>query len=399
MRAMKPHEFRGVDGDTYGQEIAVPFAYPVCFTRRAFDPTNPLLADVLRAASGPAARVLAYLDSGLVAAHPYLPRAIVRYARRHGAALELVAEPRVLPGGEAAKDGWGVTNAVLDEIVAHRLCRQSYVLAVGGGALLDAVGFAASVVHRGVRLVRMPSTALAQDDGGVGVKNGINLDGVKNLLGTFAPPFAVVNDLSFLATLPRDVMLDGVAEALKVAIIKDAAFFDYLEANAERIRAAEADPVETLVRRSAAIHLDHIRENGDPFELGTARPLDFGHWSAHRLEGLSGYAVRHGQAVAIGIALDSHYAWRSGLISRAELDRILDVFRRIGLPTWHPLMAARDAEGHRSILEGLVQFREHLGGRLCVTLPRGIGRRLEVHEMDPALIEDGIAFLSERADA
>ena len=139
---MNPREHAAGPYQTYRQEIAVPFGYPVCFTRAAFDPANPLVADVLRPASGPPARALAYLDAGLVAAHPYLPRAVVAYARRHRESLELAAEPRVLPGGEAAKDGWGVARGAIDEIVAHRLCRQSFVLAVGGGAMLDAVGFA-----------------------------------------------------------------------------------------------------------------------------------------------------------------------------------------------------------------------------------------------------------------
>ena len=131
--------------------------------------------------------------------------------------------------------------------------------------------------------------------------------------------------------------------------------------------------------------------------MGTSRPLDFGHWSAHRLEGLSRYKIRHGQAVAIGIALDSHHAWRKGLITRAELDRILDAFRRAGLPLYHELLAKREADGTLAILEGLRQFREHLGGALAITLPDGIGRKVEVHELDAELIEEGVRFLGERA--
>ncbi len=384
------------DGDeTYRQDIAVPFTYPVRFTRRVFEPGNAALAGTLgRPTDGPP-KTLAYLDSGLVEAHPSLPEAVAGYARERADVMSLAAAPRILPGGEAAKDGWRVVNQVLGDLAAHHLCRHSFVLAVGGGAMLDAVGFAASLFHRGVRLVRLPSTTLSQGDGGVGVKTSINVGGVKNLLGTFAPPFAVVNDLEFLPTLPHDVMLDGVAEAFKVAIVKDAGFFAFLTDAAERIRAGDQAAVEELVRRSAVVHLDHIREGKDPFELGAARPLDFGHWSAHRLESLSGYTVRHGQAVAIGIALDSYCAWRQGLLSREELDRILEAFRRTGLSAWHPLLAERDEQGRPSILEGLAQFREHLGGRLCITLPRGIGSRIEVHEMDPARIEDGVRFLAD----
>ncbi len=375
----------------YVQGISVPFSYPVHFTRSVLSPDNPILADVL----GAGGKALAYLDAGLVAAHPHLPGAVVEYAKEHRDAMKLLAEPRLLPGGEAAKNGWAVAQPVLDEIIANRLDRHSYVVAAGGGAFLDAVGFAASLVHRGVRIVRLPSTTLSQCDGGVGVKTGVNLGDTKNLIGTFAPPFAVINDLDLLRTLPRDVMLDGVAEAFKVAIIKDAVFFEFLCGAADRLATGEREAVEETVRRAAVLHLEHIREGRDPFEMGDARPLDFGHWAAHRLEGLSGYAVRHGQAVAVGIALDSVYAWRKGLLSRGELDRILSAFRWCGLPTWHQLLAERDAAGRLVILEGLEQFREHLGGRLSITLPNGIGRRVEVHEMDATLIEEAISRLSD----
>jgi len=378
-------------GIVYVEEISVPFSYPVYFTRGAFSAGNPILAETV----GAGGKVLVYLDSGLVAAHPHLPEAIAAYAEAHADAMTLLAAPRVLPGGEGAKDGWAVAQPVLDEIIRHRLDRQSYVVAAGGGAFLDAVGFAASLVHRGVRLVRLPSTTLSQCDGGVGVKTGVNLGEVKNLIGTFAPPFAVINDLDFLRTLPHDVMLDGVAEAFKVAIIKDAAFFDSLSDAAERLAAGEQEAVEETVRRAGVLHLEHIREGRDPFEMGDARPLDFGHWAAHRLEGLSGYAVRHGQAVAIGIALDSVYASLKGLLSREELKRILSAFRRCGLPTWHRLLAERDATGQLAILDGIEQFREHLGGRLSITLPHGIGNKVEVHEMDAALIAEAVNSLRE----
>ena len=377
------------DTRVYIEDISVPFAYPVYFTRHAFDVANPIVADVV----GRGGKALAYLDGGLVDARPDLPDAIVAYAQHRARGIDLLAEPRILPGGEQAKEGWSVTNEVVAEIVEHRLCRHSYVLAIGGGAFLDVVGLAASLVHRGVRLVRLPSTTLSQDDGGVGVKTGINLDGVKNLIGTFAPPFAVINDLAFLRTLPHDVMLDGIAEAFKVAIIKDADFFGFLRSAAERIAAGDAEVVEQAVKRCAVLHLDHIREGADPFEMGDARPLDFGHWAAHRLESLSGYALRHGQAVAVGIALDSHYAWRADLLSRDELDRILEAFVACGLPVWDPLLDERDEAGRLRVVEGIEQFREHLGGRLSITLPDGLGHRVEVHDIDLSRVEEGIAFL------
>ena len=136
------------------------------------------------------------------------------------------------------------------------------------------------------------------------MKNGVNAFGMKNLLGSFAPPFAVLNDADFLRTLqPRD-KIAGVAEAVKVALIRDRAFFDWLEASADALRACEGAAMSRMIRRCAELHLDHIATGGDPFEMGSARPLDFGHWAAHKLEQLSRFRLCHGEAVAIGIALD-----------------------------------------------------------------------------------------------
>jgi 3-dehydroquinate synthase len=188
-------------------------------------------------------------------------------------------------GGEAIKNDLPGFVGRLDELVDQRMCRHSVVLAVGGGAVLDAIGLAAALVHRGLRLVRIPTTVLAQNDSGVGVKNAINYRHTKNLLGAFAPPFAVINDLNFLRSLPDAEWTDGIAEAFKVALIKDKA--NSLPGCAPTpppcARATKA-PWPTWCRRCAELHLDHIRTSGDPFEFGQARPLDFGHWSAHRLE-------------------------------------------------------------------------------------------------------------------
>ena len=380
-------------------DIGVHFSYPVVFTDHVFDPANHTLSDLMTAAgaaSGKAApgfRV--FVDGGLAAAQPELADAITAYCRHH--LPQAPAEhPAILPGGETAKNDWQQIKLVIDEIAAHNLCRHSYVVAVGGGAFLDAVGFAAALVHRGLRLVRLPSTALAQDDSGVGTKNGINALGQKNYLGTFSPPFAVVNDFALLRTLPPDVVADGIAEAFKVAIIKDADFFDFLCDHAADLGDPEGDALREAVRRAAGLHMQHIMTSGDPFELCTARPLDFGHWAGHRLESMSDYQLRHGQGVAIGIALDSWYAQQQGLLAERELERILAGLEAAGLPTWHPLLHNTDTNGDLAVLDGIEQFREHLGGTLCVTLPDGIGNKVELSTLDRARIADGIEFLRAR---
>jgi len=364
----------------------------VYFTRSVFAAANPLLADLVRSAVPESANTLVYLDNGLIEAQPQLPRDIAAYFDHQ---LPQAPAPRiaVLPGGEQIKDGWPNAMRVLDEALSFRLCRHSPVIAVGGGAFLDAVGLGAALAHRGVRLIRLPTSTLSQCDSGVGVKVGINQGKLKNAIGVFAPPFAVINDLNLLRTLPQDVLLDGIAEAFKVAIIRDRDFFTFLAANASKFPQRCWEEIETAVRRSALLHMDHIRLSGDPFELGSVRPLDFGHWSAHWLEGASGFSVRHGQAVSIGLGLDSAYARNLALISNAELDSILTVLSQSGLPLWHPLLESLDGCHELRLLDGLRQFREHLGGDLHITLPAGIGGKVEVTEMDPARIVDAVRTL------
>jgi 3-dehydroquinate synthase len=206
----------------------------------------------------------------------------------------------------------------------------------------------------------------------------------------------VLNDYSFLSTLENKDWVGGIVEAFKVAIIKDAEFFEELCRDAGQLRARDQAAMERLIRRTAALHLEHIRTGGDPFEFGTARPLDFGHWAAHKLEAMSGYTIGHGQAVAVGIAIDSFYAMRQGLIAADEFERILAGMTECGLPVWDDLIEQRGADGVLVILDGLNQFREHLGGALSVTLPKGIGAKVEVHQVHADVVEQAIAFLKER---
>jgi len=385
------------DCEVYRQSFAVPFEYPVYFTRGVFESDNPLLASALdRLDEKRRHRVVACVDAGLAEAQPDLIDRVKEYFHDRSGTIELAGAPQLVPGGERAKTGWGPVRDVMSALGNLHLCRQSYVLAVGGGSVLDMVGFAASIVHRGLRQVRVPTTVLSQNDGGVGVKNGMDEHGVKNFVGTFAPPFAVVNDFEMLRSLPDREWVAGIAEAFKVAIIKDATFFGDLCERAAALRGRDEAAMEDLVRRCAVLHLEHIRTGGDPFERGSARPLDFGHWSSHRLESLSNYEIGHGHAVAVGIALDSAYAARKGLIAEADLERILSGLAASGLPVWDDLLEKRTADGVLEVLRGLEDFREHLGGALTVTLPDGIGEKTEVHQMDAGLIEEAVAFLKAR---
>jgi 3-dehydroquinate synthase len=379
------------------QRFDVGFRYAVHFTEDAFAPANATLVEALgeRSTPGPA-RALIALDEGARLAHPALKGAIEAYARAHADALEWVAPPLAVPGGEAAKNDPAVVDRLLRAIKSARLCRHSYVVAVGGGAALDAIGYAAAIAHRGLRLIRMPTTVLAQCDSGVGVKNAVNAFGKKNFLGVFAPPFAVVNDFALLRSLSERDWRAGLAEAVKVAVVKDADFFARLESSAAALIAREEVRSREIIRHCARLHLEHIARGGDPFELGSSRPLDFGHWSAHKLEQLTEYRIRHGEAVAIGIALDTLYAEAIEAIDAGSARRIVELLVALGFDLFPPEVASA-IDRPESLLAGLEEFREHLGGGLTILLPAAVGRAVEVNAIDSEAMIASLARLESLA--
>lgn len=366
----------------------------VFFSENVFAPENPVLRDAL-ADAGPR-KALVVLEDSLAQALPELERQIEMYFATHGHLVRLVRPPLFAGGGERVKNSLALVNEIYSQLHRHHVDRHSYLIAVGGGALLDVAGFAAATAHRGVRHVRIPTTTLSQADSGVGVKNGLNAFGQKNFIGTFTPPFAVINDFQLLATLPPRDKRAGYVEALKVACIRDAAFFDELERNAGKLAAFEPAAMKQLIRRCAELHLDHIATSGDPFESGSARPLDFGHWSAHKLEQLSHFNISHGEAVAIGIAVDVLYSRNVGLLAPPAAERILRLLEMLGFRLYaDELLNANNAE-LPAILAGIEEFREHLGGELSITLLAEIGRSVEVHKMEPGPIAAAIQELRAR---
>jgi 3-dehydroquinate synthase len=332
--------------------------------------------------------VQVFVDKGVVDTQPDLLRAIDAYFDAHANLTSLATPPAIVPGGESVKNDPDALEAVLRRIDEARLCRRSYVLVIGGGAVLDIVGFAAATAHRGVRLVRLPSTTLSQADSGVGVKNGVNRFGKKNFLGVFAPPWAIVNDTDLLATLSDRDWRAGFSEAAKVALVKDRLFFRQIAERAAAIRERNMGIALPIVRQSAELHARHIVEGGDPFELTHARPLDFGHWAAHKLEAMTDYRLRHGEAVAIGIALDATCSALCGYLAWDVAAEICDVLGALGLPAYDE--ALNDTE---RLLDGLEEFREHLGGRLTVPLLRGIGESFDAHEIKAARVREAVERL------
>ena len=380
------------------QNICVPFSYPVYFTRDFANPENPVLRNTMTVSGESGGLACVFIDEGVYASHQRIKKQVSEYMKTVSDSVRLVADPYILPGGEEIKNGWTSVMRILDSLLEHRLCRHSFVIAIGGGAFLDAVGFACGMVHRGLRLIRVPTTTLAQGDSGIGVKNGINMGSVKNVLGMFSPPYAVINDYTLLVTLERDMMLDGIAEACKVAIIKDRNLFSYIQKHAHDIYDMKWNYIEEVVHWSAEIHRNHISMSSDPFEFGVSRPLDFGHWSAHMLESMSGYTVRHGQAVSIGIVLDSCYALHTENITLDEYNRIVQTMKHVGLPVYSSYLTEYTDNNTLRVLEGIELFREHIGGNLAITIPTGIGQCTEIHHMDSALIQTCIEYMHSHED-
>ncbi len=380
------------------QRVAVTFNYEVYFTQNLFELKNPILAQVITAdGETKPKKIVAVVDAGILKYQPELVKQLVAYTKFYAEIIAIAAEPMIISGGEAAKNDRTLVEQIHQQIEAAGLCRHSYILAIGGGAMLDLVGYAAATAHRGIRLIRVPTTVLAQNDSGVGVKNGINAFGKKNFLGTFAPPYAVINDSAFLTTLDDRDWRSGIAEAVKVALIKDANFFDFIHSHSAALARRDMDAMQQVIYRCAQLHLEHIANSGDAFEMGSSRPLDFGHWAAHKLEHLTNYRLRHGEAVAIGIALDSTYSYLLGLLDCSEWQRILNTLSALGFMLYVPELAEKlsQLEHPDCLFRGLTEFREHLGGELTLMLLQGIGKGIEVHEVDLLLYREAISLLRE----
>ena len=376
------------------RNIRVNFQHQVHFTDGVFDAANPLLREILGGPTAVAALVV--VDEGLALAQPELADRIAHYFAADHGRLHLVCPPLIIEGGERAKNSYVHVAEIHSRVERFHLDRHSFLLGVGGGALLDVAGLAAATAHRGVRHVRIPTTTLSQCDAGVGVKNGINAFGRKNFIGTFAPPYAVINDFQMLASLPDRDKRAGAAEAVKVALVRDREFFEELERKAADLAAFAPRAMRGMIRRCAELHVDHIASGGDPFESGAGRPLDFGHWAAHKLEELSGYGIRHGEAVAAGLALDVVYSRQAGLLGAAAAERALSLLQALGFALFANEMLYVDSENQRALFQGLEEFREHQGGELTLMMLEDIGRPVEIHEVSLPLMLDAIRQLQQR---
>ena len=385
------------NNDIHWQKFEVPYEFPVCFTEDVFNKNNKIFLDIIRKKEKDKRHnIIFFIDEGITKNSKDLITDLKQYINEYDKYLNLVTDPILVPGGEKIKSDLYFIEQIQESINQYNIDRHSYVIAIGGGAVLDAVGLVAATSHRGIRHVRMPTTVLSQNDSGVGVKNGVNLFGSKNYVGTFAPPFAVINDINFISNLSERDKVAGMAEAVKVALIRDKAFFYWLELNSENLALFEKNEMKQMIRRCAELHMHQISNGGDPFEMGSARPLDFGHWSAHKLESMTNYRLRHGEAVAIGIALDARYSVLAGMLDKGQEERICCLLEYLGFKLWNVAIEKTNKDNGLELIKGLKDFQEHLGGELTITLLKNIGVGFEVHEIDTSLVQESILWLKER---
>jgi 2-epi-5-epi-valiolone synthase len=361
----------------------LPASFPVRFVSRVLDPDAGALADLL---PGPG-QVLAVVDPYARDQRDRVERTLAGYRERG-----LVERFAVMPVGATKRTkAMRPVTRVLRAADELGLGPGDRLIVIGGGTLMDIVGYAAYLYRHDTPYVRVPTTLVGMIDAGVGLKVGVNLNSHKSLLGAYHPPLACLCDVAFLRTLPPAELRCGLAEAIKMAVVCDAGLFDLIERHHHEILAAsEAPVVREILHRSIVAMLHQLSAN--PLEEDLRRLPDFGHEFGHALESISGYRLRHGEAVAIGMALSCRLATATGHLPAADLDRILRLLTGVGLAVYDP---ACDPEVlWRRLHDEVVP---HKAGRLHLVVPRRIGAGDFIDSIDEIsldLVRDACAYLS-----
>jgi 3-dehydroquinate synthase len=303
------------------------------------------------------------------------------YLERFSAALKgagVQVDAVVLPDGEAYKN-WETLNLIFDALLSRRAERKTTLMALGGGVIGDLTGFAAACYQRGMPFMQVPTTLLAQVDSSVGGKTGINHPLGKNMIGAFYQPRLVLADTDTLKTLPDRELSAGLAEVIKYGLIRDAAFFTWLEDHMDRLLARDTEALMYAIRRSCEHKAEVVA--ADEREAGQRALLNLGHTFGHAIEAGMGYGVwLHGEAVAAGTLLAADLSRRLGLISQADVERMAALFRRAGLPTVAPDL-------------GVATYLAHMGvdkkveaGQIRLVLFKRLGEAFVSGDYDPAAL-------------
>jgi 3-dehydroquinate synthase len=283
-----------------------------------------------------------------------------------------------VPEGEEYKslDTAGRLYHELTEFGAERL---TPVLALGGGVIGDVAGFVAATYMRGIPLVQLPTTLLAQVDSSIGGKVAVNHGQLKNKIGAFYQPRIVVADITTLQTLPLTELTSGLGEVIKYAIIKDGDFFTYLEEHLESIRALDEKTLEYIVTVSARVKAEIVEK--DEKDLGLRNILNFGHTIGHAIESVSEFRISHGQAVAVGMMVASGIAGEIGVLENASVVRIRKLLRRAGLMTKISKVELS------KVLETMTYDKKVVGGKIRFVLPRTIGEVFITDDVNMKIVE------------
>ncbi|MBE0623969.1 MAG: 3-dehydroquinate synthase [Burkholderiales bacterium] len=333
-------------------------------------------------------------DAGLVTPHLNLPKvAIVTnttvaplYLQKLTLglrALGVEAIGIVLEDGERYKD-WATLNRIYDTLLERRCERKTTLIALGGGVIGDLAGFAAATYMRGIPFIQVPTSLLAQVDSSIGGKTGINHPLGKNMIGAFYQPRLVLADTAVLATLPPRELSAGLAEVIKHGLIRDDEFVSWLEHNLEQLLACDPQALAYAVRRCCEIKAAVVAE--DERETGVRALLNFGHTFGHAIESGLGYGNwLHGEAVAAGMAMAADLSRRMGYIEQADVERILALLKRAGLPVAQPGLAPA------RMLELMALDKKTEGGQLRFVLLDRIGSASVRAKVPAALLQETMA--------
>ena len=283
-----------------------------------------------------------------------------------------------VPDGEEQKS-LEVAGRLYNELTNSYAERTTPILALGGGVIGDLAGFVAATYLRGVPLIQIPTTLLAQVDSSIGGKVAIDHGQLKNKIGAFYQPKLVITDIATLKTLDTKTLIDGLAEVIKYAVIRDKELLTYIEGNLDKIKSLDDRALEEIVFRSAKIKAEIVEK--DEKDLGLRAILNYGHTVGHAIESASDFKVEHGKAVAIGMLAAAKISNRMGILDKNELLRLKSLIERAGLPTKIPNLKVKE------IIQAIKHDKKILRGKLRFILLKSLGSVFITDEVSPSLVE------------
>ncbi|MFH1382541.1 MAG: 3-dehydroquinate synthase [Chloroflexota bacterium] len=286
-----------------------------------------------------------------------------------------------IPEGEEQKSLENV-GKLYRELTGLYVERSTPIIALGGGVIGDLAGFVAATYLRGLPLIQIPTTLLAQVDSSIGGKVAVDFGPLKNKIGAFYQPRLVIADIDALTTLISGQFIDGLAEVIKYGVIADPELFAYIEKNLDKIKALDAKALETIVFRSAKIKAEIVEK--DERDLGPRNVLNYGHTIGHAIESVSNFSVRHGEAVAIGMLAAARIANKMDLFDKKELKRLKAVITHAGLPTKFPALE------REKLLQAMKHDKKIVQGKVRFVLPKAIGNVFITDEVSFSLIEEAL---------